>query len=48
MSSFSNNVSGIIDELDLEKSYDKAIIKHRFLDEITYYEKKKRPYKKIL
>ena len=41
MSSFSNNVSGIIDELDLQKSYDKAIIKHRFLDEITYYEKKR-------
>ena len=41
MSSFSNNVSGIIDELDLQKSYDKAIIKHRFLDEINYYEKKR-------
>ena len=41
MSSFSSNVSGIIDELDLQKSYDKAIIKHRFLDEITYYEKKR-------
>ena len=46
MSSFSNNVSGIVDELDLQKSYDKAIIKHRFLDEITYYEKKRDHTKK--
>ena len=41
MSSFSNNVSGIVDDLDLEKTYDKAIIKYRFLDEISYYEGKK-------
>ena len=44
---FSDNVSGIIDDIELQRSYDKAILKHRFLDEITYYEKKRRN-KKIL
>ena len=39
--SFSENVSGIIDEIELSRPYDKAIIKHRFLDEITFYEKKR-------
>ena len=29
---FSSNVSGIIDELELEKTYDKSILKFRFLD----------------
>ena len=38
---FSDNVSGIIDDIELARPYDKAIIKHRFLDEITYYEKKR-------
>lgn len=38
---FSENVSGIVDELELEKGYDKAIIKFRFLDEISFYEKKR-------
>ena len=38
---FSDNVSGIIDDIELNRPYDKAIIKHRFLDEITYYEKKR-------
>ena len=38
---FSRNVSGIIDELELEKTYDKSILKFRFLDEISYYEQKR-------
>lgn len=38
---FSDNVSGIIDDIELNRTYDKAILKHRFLDEITYYEKKR-------
>lgn len=38
---FSENVSGIIDDIELNRTYDKAILKHRFLDEITYYEKKR-------
>ena len=38
---FSKNVAGIVDELDLEKSYDKSIIKFRFLDEISFYEQKR-------
>jgi len=38
---FSKNVSGIVDELDLEKAYDKSIIKFRFLDEISFYEEKR-------
>ena len=44
--SFSENVSGIIDDIELQRPYDKAIIKHRFLDEITYYEKKRDETKK--
>ena len=43
---FSQNVSGIVDELELEKGYDKAIIKYRFLDEISFYEKKRDHTKK--
>ena len=46
MNSFSNNVSEIVDDLELEKKYDKAIIKHRFLEEISYYEKKRDDTKK--
>lgn len=38
---FSENVSGIIDDIELQRPYDKAIIKYRFLDEITFYEKKR-------
>ena len=43
---FSRNVSGIVDELDLEKSYDKSIIKFRFLNEICFYELKRDHTKK--
>ena len=43
---FSENVSGIIDDIELQRTYDKAILKHRFLDEITYYEKKRDDTKK--
>jgi hypothetical protein len=43
---FSKNVSGIVDELDLEKAYDKSIIKFRFLDEISFYEQKRDHTKK--
>ena len=32
---FIENVTSIVDDLDLDKPYD-AIIKHRFLDEISY------------
>ena len=45
---FSDNVSGIIDDIELNRSYDKAILKHRFLDEITYYEKKGMKQKDII
>ena len=34
MSTFSEKVGEIVDDLELEKKYDKSIIKHRFLDEI--------------
>ena len=44
---FSENVSGIIDDIELQRTYDKAILKHRFLDEITYYEKKRDETKKF-
>ena len=43
---FSRNVSGIVDELDLEKAYDKSIIKFRFLNEISFYEQKRDHTKK--
>ena len=43
---FSRNVSGIVDELDLEKAYDKSIIKFRFLNEICFYEGKRDHTKK--
>tara|TARA_B100000575_G_C23023040_1_gene589120 strand:- start:8 stop:757 length:750 start_codon:yes stop_codon:yes gene_type:complete len=43
---FSRNVGGIVDELDLEKAYDKSIIKFRFLDEISFYEQKRDHTKK--
>ena len=46
MTSFSQNVSEIVDDLELTRSYDKAIIKHRFLEEITYYEGKRDHTKK--
>ena len=45
---FSKNVAGIVDELDLEKSYDKSIIKYRFLDGNIFLRTKKRSHKKIL
>ena len=38
---FSENIGGIIDDIELTRPYDKAIIKHRFLDEIVFYEKKR-------
>ena len=43
---FTKNVSGIVDELDLEKAYDKSIIKFRFLNEIKFYEQKRDHTKK--
>ena len=43
---FTTNVGGIVDELDLEKVYDKSIIKFRFLDEISFYEQKRDHTKK--
>ena len=43
---FSENVTSIVDDLDLDKPYDKSIIKHRFLDEISYYEQKRDHTKK--
>jgi len=43
---FSENVTNIVDDLDLDKPYDKSIIKHRFLDEISYYEHKRDHTKK--
>ena len=46
MNNFSNNVSEIVDDLDLKNPYDKSIIKHRFLEEITYYESKRDDTKK--
>jgi hypothetical protein len=46
MTSFSDKVGDIVDDLELEKTYDKAIIKHRFLDEISYYEQKRDHTKK--
>ena len=47
MNNFANNVSGIVDDLELAKPYDRAIIKHRFLDEISYYEKKRNETRKF-
>ena len=41
MTSFSEKVSGIVDDIELQKTYDKTIIKLRFLDEIAYYEEKR-------
>ena len=38
---FNKSVSGIVDVLELEKPYDKEIIKYRFLNEISFYEKKR-------
>ena len=43
---FSSNVDGIVDELDLENTYDKSIIKFRFLEEISFYEEKRDNTKK--
>ena len=43
---FGNNVSGIIDEISLEKKYDKSILKYRFLEEISYYENQRDHTKK--
>ena len=46
MSNFSDNVSGIIDDIEFRKPYDRAILKYRFLDEINYYEQKRDSTKK--
>ena len=46
MTTFSEKVSDIVDDIELQKTYDKTIIKHRFLDEISYYEKKRDNTKK--
>ena len=43
---FSNNVAGIIDDIELEKTYDKSILKYRFLEEISYYENQRDHTKK--
>ena len=39
--SFNESVSGIVDVLELDKPYDKEIIKYRFLNEIMYYDYKR-------
>ena len=44
--SFNESVSGIVDVLELDKPYDKEIIKYRFLNEISFYEKKRDSTKK--
>ena len=46
MTSFSSSVGEIVDDLELQKPYDKAIIRHRFLNEINYYEQKRDSTKK--
>ena len=46
MDPYSDNVKEIIEEIDLENSYDKSIMRYRFLDEIQYYEKKRDHTKK--
>jgi hypothetical protein len=46
MTTFAEKVGEIVDDLELEKKYDKSIIKHRFLDEISYYEEKRDHTKK--
>jgi hypothetical protein len=43
---FINNVSTIVDDIQLENGYDKEIIKYRFLEEVSYYEKKREKTKK--
>ena len=37
MTTFADKVGEIVDDLELQKKYDKSIIKHRFLDEISYF-----------
>ena len=46
MTTFADKVGEIVDDLELQKKYDKSIIKHRFLDEISYYEQKRDHTKK--
>ena len=46
MANFSDNVSGIIDDIEFRKPYDRAILKYRFLDEINFYEQKRDNTKK--
>ncbi len=46
MTTFAEKVGEIVDDLELQKKYDKSIIKHRFLDEISYYEQKRDHTKK--
>ena len=45
--SFNESVSGIVDVLELDKPYDKEIIKYRFLNEISFYEQKREKTKKF-
>ena len=45
---FINNVSTIVDDIQLENGYDKDIIKYRFLEEVSYYEKKRAYNEKVL
>ena len=46
MSTFSENMNSIIDDIELQNVYDKMILKNRFLGEISYYEKKRDHTKK--
>ena len=39
---FTNRVDKVINELKLPEGANKELIKLRFLDEVEYYEKKKR------
>ena len=43
---FSETVSNIVEDIDLENNYNKEIIKYRFLEEVSYYEKKRDDTKK--
>lgn len=43
---FTQNIIEIIDDIELVNKYDKAIIKQRFLNEVSYYETKRDETKK--
>ena len=50
MNNYTNRVTNIIDNLQMPGGNEesKEIIKARFVDEVDYYEKKTKQYKKIL